>query len=64
MRLIDNSNEDKVLVPGDYLLDDNGDYWYVVGYSSYNWVELIEMSVLAEHVKKFRPSTFDLTIEH
>ena len=62
MKLID-EQENVELHIGDTITDDNGVIWFVLGWSSHGWVQLIENDVLAEHAKKFNPFGFDLRIE-
>lgn len=62
MKLIDNTDGTEVAI-GDIITDDYGTEWFVLGYSSQKWVQLIENEKLAEVATKFFVSRFDLSVE-
>lgn len=62
MKLIDNT-EGKEVAIGDIITDDYGTEWFVLGFSSHHWVQLIENDKLAEVAQKFHVGVFDLKVE-
>ena len=62
MKLIDNTG-DKQLSIGDTIRDDNGTLWFILGFSSQGWVQVVENDKLATIAQNYGADVFDLRIE-
>jgi hypothetical protein len=63
MRLFDELENTEYSV-GDIIEDDFGTEWYILGYSSHGWVQVIENEKLAEVAQKFFLGTFGMRLEY
>lgn len=62
MRLIDRLHGTEYSI-GDIVTDENGTEWYILGWSSHGWVQVIENEKLAEVASKFLLGTFAMRLE-
>ena len=62
MKLIDQLHGTEYSI-GDIIRDDYGTDWFILGYSSQNWLQVIENDKLAEVAQKFHVGTFALKVE-
>lgn len=62
VKLIDKLNGTEYSI-GDIIRDDYGTDWFVLGWSSYGWVQVIENDKLAEVASKFQVGTLALRLE-
>lgn len=62
MKLIDQLHGTEYSV-GDIIRDDYGTDWFILGFSSHHWVQVIENEKLAEVAQKFHVGTLALKVE-